>query len=156
MDESTKTVHLGYSYQELQDLTGAESVQMAFYFLKEAAKKADPISGDSAEMILLKKFADQNYLSQLDSDRMDQIEGIYRSSHETDVDAWDRRYSGKGYDELTNMLASATGVDEQLSVLLDDRKGLLIGEVHGSDVNGLRFVNEQMEALKTGSHCYWP
>ncbi len=86
--------------------------------------------------------------AQLDSDRMDQIEGIYRSSHETDVDAWDRRYSGKGYDELTNMLASATGVDEQLSVLLDDRKGLLIGEVHGSDVNGLRFVNEQMEALK--------
>ncbi|HFC9208979.1 MARTX multifunctional-autoprocessing repeats-in-toxin holotoxin RtxA [Vibrio cholerae] len=148
LDESTKTVHFGYSYQELQDLTGAESVQMAFYFLKEAAKKADPISGDSAEMILLKKFADQNYLSQLDSDRMDQIEGIYRSSHETDVDAWDRRYSGKGYDELTNMLASATGVDEQLSVLLDDRKGLLIGEVHGSDVNGLRFVNEQMEALK--------
>ncbi|HDZ9265478.1 TPA: MARTX multifunctional-autoprocessing repeats-in-toxin holotoxin RtxA [Vibrio cholerae] len=148
LDESTKTVHLGYSYQELQDLTGAESVQMAFYFLKEAAKKADPISGDSAEMILLKKFADQNYLSQLDSDRMEQIEGIYRSSHETDVDAWDRRYSGKGYDELTNMLASATGVDEQLSLLLDDRKGLLIGEVHGSDVNGLRFVNEQMEALK--------
>ncbi|EKG2482329.1 MARTX multifunctional-autoprocessing repeats-in-toxin holotoxin RtxA [Vibrio vulnificus] len=148
LDESTKTVHLGYSYQELQDLTGVESVQMAFYFLKEAAKKADPISGDSAEMILLKKFADQSYLSQLDSDRMDQIEGIYRSSHETDVDAWDRRYSGKGYDELTNKLASATGVDEQLAVLLDDRKGLLIGEVHGSDVNGLRFVNEQMDALK--------
>ncbi|HFQ5377259.1 TPA: MARTX multifunctional-autoprocessing repeats-in-toxin holotoxin RtxA [Vibrio vulnificus] len=148
LDESTKTVHLGYSYQELQDLTGAESVQMAFYFLKEAAKKADPISGDSAEMILLKKFADQSYLSQLDSDRMDQIEGIYRSSHETDIDAWDRRYSGTGYDELTNKLASATGVDEQLAVLLDDRKGLLIGEVHGSDVNGLRFVNEQMNALK--------
>ncbi|EGR0057318.1 MARTX multifunctional-autoprocessing repeats-in-toxin holotoxin RtxA [Vibrio vulnificus] len=148
LDESTKTVHLGYSYQELQDLTGAESVQMAFYFLKEAAKKADPISGDSAEMILLKKFADQSYLSQLDSDRMDQIEGIYRSSHETDIDAWDRRYSGTGYDELTNKLASATGVDEQLTVLLDDRKGLLIGEVHGSDVNGLRFVNEQMDALK--------
>ncbi|ELV8737362.1 MARTX multifunctional-autoprocessing repeats-in-toxin holotoxin RtxA [Vibrio vulnificus] len=148
LDESTKTVHLGYSYQELQDLTGAESVQMAFYFLKEAAKKADPITGDSAEMILLKKFADQSYLSQLDSDRMDQIEGIYRSSHETDIDAWDRRYSGTGYDELTNKLASATGVDEQLAVLLDDRKGLLIGEVHGSDVNGLRFVNEQMDALK--------
>ncbi|HDY7906717.1 TPA: MARTX multifunctional-autoprocessing repeats-in-toxin holotoxin RtxA [Vibrio vulnificus] len=148
LDESTKTVHLGYSYQELQDLTGAESVQMAFYFLKEAAKKADPISGDSAEMILLKKFADQSYLSQLDSDRMDQIEGIYRSSHETDIDAWDRRYSGTGYDELTSKLASATGVDEQLAVLLDDRKGLLIGEVHGSDVNGLRFVNEQMDALK--------
>ncbi|HFQ5401885.1 TPA: MARTX multifunctional-autoprocessing repeats-in-toxin holotoxin RtxA [Vibrio vulnificus] len=148
LDESTKTVHLGYSYQELQDLTGAESVQMAFYFLKEAAKKADPISGDSAEMILLKKFADQSYLSQLDSDRMDQIEGIYSSSHETDIDAWDRRYSGTGYDELTNKLASATGVDEQLAVLLDDRKGLLIGEVHGSDVNGLRFVNEQMDALK--------
>ncbi|HFQ5052403.1 TPA: alpha/beta fold hydrolase, partial [Vibrio vulnificus] len=148
LDESTKTVHLGYSYQELQDLTGAEPVQMAFYFLKEAAKKADPISGDSAEMILLKKYADQSYLSQLDSDRMDQIEGIYRSSHETDIDAWDRRYSGTGYDELTNKLASATGVDEQLAVLLDDRKGLLIGEVHGSDVNGLRFVNEQMDALK--------
>ncbi len=148
LDESTKTVHLGYSYQELQDLTGVESVQMAFYFLKEAAKKADPISGDSAEMILLKKFADNSYLSQLDSDRMDQIEGIYRSSHETDVDAWDRHYSGAAYDQLTTKLAGAAGVDEQLSVLLDDRKGLLIGEVHGSDVNGLRFVNQQMDALK--------
>lgn len=148
LDESTKTVHLGYSYQELQDLTGVESVQVTFYFLKEALKKSDPDSDDSEELILLKKFADQSYLSQLDSDRMDQIEGIYRSSHETDVDAWDRRYSGKGYDELMTKLASATGVDEQLSVLLDDRKGLLIGEVHGRDVNGLRFVNEQMEALK--------
>uniref|UniRef100_UPI001F173E78 MARTX multifunctional-autoprocessing repeats-in-toxin holotoxin RtxA n=3 Tax=Vibrio anguillarum TaxID=55601 RepID=UPI001F173E78 len=148
LDESTKTVHLGYSYQELQDLTGVESVQVTFYFLKEALKKSDPDSDDSEELILLKKFADQSYLSQLDSVRMDQIEGIYHSSHETDVDAWDRRYSGKGYDELTNKLASATGVDEQLSVLLDDRKGLLIGEVHGSDVNGLRFVNEQMDALK--------
>ncbi|MBF4410789.1 hypothetical protein, partial [Vibrio anguillarum] len=86
----------------LQDLTGVESVQMAFYFLKEAAKKADPVSGDSAEMILLKKFADQSYLTQLNLDRMDQIEGIYRSSHETDVDAWDSRYSGVGYDELSN------------------------------------------------------
>ncbi|WP_084720279.1 MARTX multifunctional-autoprocessing repeats-in-toxin holotoxin RtxA [Vibrio neptunius] len=148
LDESTKTVHLGYSYQELQDLTGVESVQMAFYFLKEAAKKADPISGDSAEMILLKKFADNSYLSQLDSDRMDQIEGIYRSSHEADVDAWDRHYSGAAYDQLTTKLAGAAGVDEQLSVLLNDRKGLLIGEVHGSDVNGLRFVNQQMDALK--------
>lgn len=148
LDEATQTVHLGYSYQELQDLTGVESVQMAFYFLKEAAKKADPVSGDSAEMILLKKFADQSYLTQLNLDRMDQIEGIYRSSHETDVDAWDSRYSGVGYDELSNKLAEKNSIEEQLSVLLDDRKGLLIGEVHGSDVNGLRFVNEQMDALK--------
>nr|WP_237333141.1 MARTX multifunctional-autoprocessing repeats-in-toxin holotoxin RtxA [Vibrio anguillarum] len=148
LDEATQTVHLGYSYQELQDLTGVESVQMAFYFLKEAAKKADPVSGDSAEMILLKKFADQSYLTQLNLDRMDQIEGIYRSSHETDVDAWDSRYSGVGYDELSNKLAEKNSIEEQLSVLLDERKGLLIGEVHGSDVNGLRFVNEQMDALK--------
>lgn len=148
LDEATQTVHLGYSYQELQDLTGVESVQMTFYFLKEAAKKADPVSGDSAEMILLKKFADQSYLTQLNLDRMDQIEGIYRSSHETDVDAWDSRYSGVGYDELSNKLAEKNSIEEQLSVLLDERKGLLIGEVHGSDVNGLRFVNEQMDALK--------
>uniref|UniRef100_UPI004048610A MARTX multifunctional-autoprocessing repeats-in-toxin holotoxin RtxA n=1 Tax=Vibrio anguillarum TaxID=55601 RepID=UPI004048610A len=148
LDEATQTVHLGYSYQELQDLTGVESVQMAFYFLKEAAKKADPVSGDSAEMILLKKFADQSYLTQLNLDRMDQIEGIYRSSHETDVDAWDSRYSGVGYDELSNKLTEKNSIEEQLSVLLDERKGLLIGEVHGSDVNGLRFVNEQMDALK--------
>ncbi|MBF4307509.1 hypothetical protein, partial [Vibrio anguillarum] len=76
------------------------------------------------------------------------IEGIYRSSHETDVDAWDSRYSGVGYDELSNKLAEKNSIEEQLSVLLDERKGLLIGEVHGSDVNGLRFVNEQMDALK--------
>ncbi len=149
LDEATKTVHLGYSYQELQDLTGVESVQMAFYFLKEAAKKSDSTTSDSAEMILLKKFADQGYISQLETDRMDHIEGIYRSSHETDVDNWDRRYSGAGYDELSDKLAGANGgVEEQLSVLLNERKGLLIGEVHGSDVNGLRFVNEQMDALK--------
>ncbi|NOJ14427.1 MARTX multifunctional-autoprocessing repeats-in-toxin holotoxin RtxA [Vibrio splendidus] len=149
LDEATKTVHLGYSYQELQDLTGVESVQMAFYFLKEAAKKSDPTTSDSAEMILLKKFADQSYISQLETDRMDHIEGIYRSSHETDVDNWDHRYSGAGYDELSDKLAGAKGdVEEQLSVLLNERKGLLIGEVHGSDVNGLRFVNEQMDALK--------
>ncbi|MEZ9654411.1 MARTX multifunctional-autoprocessing repeats-in-toxin holotoxin RtxA [Vibrio splendidus] len=149
LDDATKTVHLGYSYQDLQDLTGVESVQMAFYFLKEAAKKSDPMTSDSAEMILLKKFADQGYISQLETDRMDQIEGIYRSSHETDVDSWDRRYSGAGYDELSDRLAGANGgVEEQLSVLLNERKGLLIGEVHGSDVNGLRFVNEQMDALK--------
>ncbi|PMM34217.1 peptidase C80 [Vibrio splendidus] len=149
LDEATKTVHLGYSYQELQDLTGVESVQMAFYFLKEAAKKSDSTTSDSAEMILLKKFADQGYISQLETDRMDHIEGIYRSSHETDVDNWDRRYSGAGYDELSDKLAGANGgVEEQLSVLLKERKGLLIGEVHGSDVNGLRFVNEQMDALK--------
>ncbi|PTP73285.1 MARTX multifunctional-autoprocessing repeats-in-toxin holotoxin RtxA [Vibrio splendidus] len=149
LDEATQTVHLGYSYQELQDLTGVESVQMAFYFLKEAAKKSDSTTSDSAEMILLKKFADQGYISQLETDRMDHIEGIYRSSHETDVDNWDRRYSGAGYDELSDKLAGANGgVEEQLSVLLNERKGLLIGEVHGSDVNGLRFVNEQMDALK--------
>ncbi|WP_133153745.1 C80 family cysteine peptidase, partial [Vibrio splendidus] len=149
LDDATKTVHLGYSYQELQDLTGIESVQMAFYFLKEAAKKSDPMTSDSAEMILLKKFADQGYISQLETDRMDQIEGIYRSSHETDVESWDRRYSGAGYDELSDRLAGANGgVEEQLSVLLNERKGLLIGEVHGSDVNGLRFVNEQMDSLK--------
>ncbi len=56
LDEATKAVHLGYSYQELQDLTGVESVQMAFYFLKEAAKKSDLTTSDSAEMILLKKI----------------------------------------------------------------------------------------------------
>ncbi|MBF4238095.1 hypothetical protein, partial [Vibrio anguillarum] len=53
-----------------------------------------------------------------------------------------------GYDELSNKLAEKNSIEEQLSVLLDERKGLLIGEVHGSDVNGLRFVNEQMDALK--------
>ncbi|MEZ8532487.1 MARTX multifunctional-autoprocessing repeats-in-toxin holotoxin RtxA [Vibrio cyclitrophicus] len=148
LDEATKTVHLGYSYQELQDLTGVESVQMAFYFLKEAAKSSDRISGDSAEMILLKKFADRNYISQVEAGRMDQIKGIYHSSHETDVESWDRQYSGIGYEDLSKKLAEKKNVEEQLSLLLNDRKGLLIGEVHGSDVNGLRFVNEQMDVLK--------
>jgi len=148
IDESTKTVHLGYTYQELQDQTGTESVQMAAYFLKEAAKKSDPTSADSAEMILLNKFADKNYITELERQRMDQIESIYRSSHDTDIAAWDKRYSGTALNELNSQLGAATSVEAQLALLLEKRNGLLIGESHGSDVNGLRFVNEQMDALK--------
>ncbi|WP_017223230.1 MARTX multifunctional-autoprocessing repeats-in-toxin holotoxin RtxA [Moritella dasanensis] len=148
IDESTKTVHLGYTYQELQDQTGTESVQMAAYFLKEAAKKSDPTSADSAEMILLNKFADKNYITELERQRIDQIESIYRSSHDTDIAGWDKRYSGTALNELNSQLGAATSVEAQLALLLEKRNGLLIGESHGSDVNGLRFVNEQMDALK--------
>ena len=148
IDEHTKTVHLGYTYQELQDQTGTESVQMAAYFLKEAAKKSAPASADSAEMILLNKFADKNYIAQLERQRMDQIESIYHSSHDTDVAAWDKLYSGAALNELNNKLNITTDVEAQLALLLENRRGLLIGESHGSDVNGLRFVNEQMDALK--------
>ncbi len=81
---------------------------------------------------------------------MDHIEGIYRSSHETGVDNWDRRYSGAGYDELSDKLADAKGgVEEQLSVLLNERKGLLIGEVHGSDVNGLPLLMNKWTRSKS-------
>ncbi|MFM5388685.1 MARTX multifunctional-autoprocessing repeats-in-toxin holotoxin RtxA [Aeromonas dhakensis] len=149
LDDTSKVLHLGYSYQELQDMTGEQSAQMAVYFIKEAAKQAAPGSELSAEHIMLDKFGDRRYLGELESRRIAQIENIYHSSKQTDVAAWDARYGGDALRTLNNQLDGESTLAGQLSRLLDNRNGLLIGETHGSDVNGLRFVNEQMDALKT-------
>ena len=149
LDDTSKVLHLGYSYQELQDMTGEQSAQMAVYFIKEAAKQAAPGSELSAELIMLDKFGDRRYLGELESRRIAQVENIYHSSKQTDVAAWDARYGGDALRTLNNQLDGESTLAGQLSRLLDNRNGLLIGETHGSDVNGLRFVNEQMDALKT-------
>ncbi|MBL0462184.1 MARTX multifunctional-autoprocessing repeats-in-toxin holotoxin RtxA [Aeromonas dhakensis] len=149
LDDTRKVLHLGYSYQELQDMTGEQSAQMAVYFIKEAAKQAAPGSELSAELIMLDKFGDRRYLGELESRRIAQVENIYHSSKQTDVAAWDARYGGDALRTLNNQLDGESTLAGQLSRLLDNRNGLLIGETHGSDVNGLRFVNEQMDALKT-------
>lgn len=148
LDDTRKVLHLGYSYQELQDLTGEQSAQMAVYFIKEAAKQAAPGSELSAEHIMLDKFGDRRYLGELESRRIEQIENIYHSSKQTDVAAWDVRYGGDALRTLNAQLDGDSTLAGQLARLLDNRNGLLIGETHGSDVNGLRFVNEQMDALK--------
>ncbi|MBS4714817.1 MARTX multifunctional-autoprocessing repeats-in-toxin holotoxin RtxA [Aeromonas dhakensis] len=149
LDDTRKVLHLGYSYQELQDMTGEQSAQMAVYFIKEAAKQAAPGSELSAELIMLDKFGDRRYLGELESRRIAQVENIYHSSKQTDVAAWDARYGGDALRTLNNQLDGESTLAGQLSRLLDNRNGLLIGETHGSDVNGLRFVNKQMDALKT-------
>ncbi|WP_323952276.1 MARTX multifunctional-autoprocessing repeats-in-toxin holotoxin RtxA [Aeromonas hydrophila] len=148
LDDTRKVLHLGYSYQELQDMTGEQSAQMAVYFIKEAAKQAAPGSELSAEHIMLDKFGDRRYLGELESRRIEQIENIYHSSKQTDVAAWDARYGGDALRTLNAQLDGDSTLAGQLARLLDNRNGLLIGETHGSDVNGLRFVNEQMDALK--------
>ncbi|TNH80847.1 RTX toxin RtxA [Aeromonas hydrophila] len=148
LDDTRKVLHLGYSYQELQDMTGEQSAQMAVYFIKEAAKQAAPGSELSAEHIMLDKFGDRRYLDELESRRIEQIEKIYHSSKQTDVAAWDARYGGDALRTLNAQLDGDSTLAGQLARLLDNRNGLLIGETHGSDVNGLRFVNEQMDALK--------
>lgn len=148
LDETGKVLHLGYSYQELQDMTGDQSAQMTVYFIKEAAKQAAPGSELSAEMIMLDKFADRRYLGELESRRLEQVESIYHSSKQTDVAAWDARYAGNALRDLNDQVAQESTLAGQLSRLLENRNGLLIGETHGSDVNGLRFVNEQMDTLK--------
>ncbi|WP_323059708.1 MARTX multifunctional-autoprocessing repeats-in-toxin holotoxin RtxA [Aeromonas hydrophila] len=148
LDDTRKVLHLGYSYQELQDLTGEQSAQMAVYFIKEAAKQAAPGSELSAEHIMLDKFGDRRYLGELESRRIEQIEKIYHSSKQTDVAAWDARYGGDALRTLNAQLDGDSTLAGQLARLLDNLNGLLIGETHGSDVNGLRFVNEQMDALK--------
>ncbi|MBR7630388.1 MARTX multifunctional-autoprocessing repeats-in-toxin holotoxin RtxA [Aeromonas popoffii] len=148
LDETGKVLHLGYSYQELQDMTGDQSAQMTVYFIKEAAKQAAPGSELSAEMIMLDQFADRRYLGELESRRLEQVENIYHSSKQTDVAAWDARYAGNALRDLNDQVAQESTLAGQLSRLLENRNGLLIGETHGSDVNGLRFVNEQMDALK--------
>lgn len=148
LDDTRKVLHLGYSYQELQDLTGEQSAQMAVYFIKETAKQAAPGSELSAEHIMLDKFGDRRYLGELESRRIEQIENIYHSSKQTDVAAWDARYGGDALRTLNAQLDGDSTLAGQLARLLDNRNGLLIGETHGSDVNGLRFVNEQMDALK--------
>lgn len=151
LDDTSKVLHLGYSYQELQDMTGEQSAQMAVYFIKEAAKQAAPGSELSAEHIMLDKFGDRRYLGELESRRIEQIENIYHSSKQTDVAAWDARYGGDALRTLNAQLDGDSTLAGQLARLLDNRNGLLIGETHGSDVNGLRFVNEQMDALKAQS-----
>ncbi|MCC8464666.1 MARTX multifunctional-autoprocessing repeats-in-toxin holotoxin RtxA [Photorhabdus bodei] len=148
IDERNKRVHLGYSYNELLDMTGSEDVKMAVYFLKEVAKQADPNFAGSHEAILLNRFANPAYLVQLERGRLAQIEAIYHSSRQTDVAAWDKQYSSDALTQLNRQLSDGVDLNNQLSVLLKDRQGLLIGESHGSDLNGLRFVNEQMDALK--------
>ncbi|CAM3160191.1 MARTX multifunctional-autoprocessing repeats-in-toxin holotoxin RtxA [Xenorhabdus nematophila] len=148
IDEQNKRVHLGYSYNELLDMTGSEDVKMAVYFLKEVAKQADPNFAGSHEAILLNRFANPAYLVQLEQGRLAQIEAIYHSSHQTDIAAWDKQYSSDALTQLNRQLSDGTDLNSQLSLLLKDRQGLLIGESHGSDLNGLRFVNEQMDALK--------
>ncbi|MGN4987610.1 alpha/beta fold hydrolase [Aeromonas hydrophila] len=148
LDDTRKVLHLGYSYQELQDMTGEQSAQMAVYFIKEAAKQAAPGSELSAEHIMLDKFGDRRYLGELESRRIEQIENIYHSSKQTDVAAWDVRYGGDALRTLNAQLDGDSTLAGQLARLLDNRNGLLIGETHGSDVNGLRFVNEQMDTLK--------
>ncbi|MDB6370394.1 MARTX multifunctional-autoprocessing repeats-in-toxin holotoxin RtxA [Photorhabdus bodei] len=148
IDEQNKRVHLGYSYNELLDMTGSEDVKMAVYFLKEVAKQADPDFAGSHEAILLNRFANPAYLVQLEQERLAQIEAIYHSSRQTDVAAWDKQYSSDALTQLNRQLSDGADLDSQLSLLLKDRQGLLIGESHGSDLNGLRFVNEQMDALK--------
>ncbi|WP_378080511.1 MARTX multifunctional-autoprocessing repeats-in-toxin holotoxin RtxA [Aeromonas bestiarum] len=148
LDETGKVLHLGYSYQELQDMTGDQSAQMTVYFIKEAAKQAAPGSELSAEMIMLDKFADRRYLGELESRRLEQVESIYHSSKQTDVAAWDARYAGNALRDLNDQVAQESTLAGQLARLLENRNGLLIGETHGSDVNGLRFVNEQMDTLK--------
>lgn len=148
LDDTRKVLHLGYSYQELQDMTGEQSAQMAVYFIKEAAKQAAPGSELSAEHIMLDKFGDRRYLGELESRRIEQIENIYHSSKQTDVAAWDARYGGDALRTLNAQLDGDSTLAGQLARLLDNRNGLLIGETHGSDVNGLRFVNEQMDTLK--------
>ncbi|WP_324017071.1 MARTX multifunctional-autoprocessing repeats-in-toxin holotoxin RtxA [Aeromonas hydrophila] len=148
LDDTRKVLHLGYSYQELQDMAGEQSAQMAVYFIKEAVKQAAPGSELSAEHIMLDKFGDRRYLGELESRRIEQIENIYHSSKQTDVAAWDARYGGDALRTLNAQLDGDSTLAGQLARLLDNRNGLLIGETHGSDVNGLRFVNEQMDALK--------
>ncbi|WP_323854280.1 MARTX multifunctional-autoprocessing repeats-in-toxin holotoxin RtxA [Xenorhabdus koppenhoeferi] len=149
IDEQNKRVHLGYSYNELLDMTGSEDVKMAVYFLKEVAKQADPNFAGSHEAILLNRFANPAYLVQLEQGRLTQIEAIYHSSHQTDIAAWDKQYSSDALTQLNRQLSDGKNLSSQLSLLLKDRQGLLIGESHGSDLNGLRFVNEQMDELKT-------
>ncbi|KAA1193598.1 membrane-targeted effector domain-containing toxin [Photorhabdus heterorhabditis] len=149
LDEQNKQAHLGYSYNELLDMTGGvESVKMAVYFLKEAAKQAEPGSAKSQETILLNRFANPAYLTQLEQGRLAQMEAIYHSSHNTDVAAWDKQFSSDALTQFNHQLDNSMDLNSQLSLLLKDRQGLLIGESHGSDLNGLRFVEEQMDVLK--------
>ncbi|NHB91837.1 membrane-targeted effector domain-containing toxin [Photorhabdus cinerea] len=149
LDEQNKQAHLGYSYNELLDMAGGvESVKMAVYFLKEAAKQAEPGSAKSQETILLNRFANPAYLTQLEQGRLAQMEAIYHSSHNTDVAAWDKQFSSDTLTQFNHQLNNSVDLNSQLSLLLKDRQGLLIGENHGSDLNGLRFVEEQMDVLK--------
>jgi len=148
LDENSGTLHLGYSYQEMQDLSSAESVQLSFYFIKEAAKAASKSGLETPEDTLLRQFSSQAQIKQIEQLRLDNIEAIYHASHQTDITQWDLNYGGDALTALNTQLGQIETIEGQVRQLLSDKKGLLIGETHGSDVNGLRFVNEQMSLLK--------
>ena len=152
IDADSKVLHLGYSYQEMQDICGkpskkfGEAASMTFYFIKECAK--DPASTLQPEVQLLNKYGDPGYIATIQEARLKQAREIFTSSKDFDFSQWDNKFSGDALNELNSRLNAESDIDGRLSVLLNDRKGLLIGETHGSDLNGQRFIVEHLDALK--------
>ncbi|EGY28395.1 mcf, partial [Candidatus Regiella insecticola 5.15] len=152
LDDSTKSLHLGYRYQELNQLAaGHPQASLVVAQLKEvvnAARGGDLVQ--SVEEVMLDKFADKQFLRQWQGARLTQVERIYHSSRAVDFDTWDRQYSAQAGDTLNQQLSAlpSNDVSGQLTLLLENRQGLLISETHGSDLNGQRLVIEQMKVLK--------
>ncbi|GAB3514815.1 membrane-targeted effector domain-containing toxin [Photobacterium alginatilyticum] len=152
IDADSKILHLGYSYQEMQDICGkpsqkfGEVASMTFYFIKESAK--DSASTLQPEIQLLSKYGDPGYIKELQVARFDQAREIFISSKDFDFSQWDKKFSGDALNELNRRLNAESDIDGRLSVLLNDQKGLLISETHGSDLNGQRFIVEHLDALK--------
>ncbi|CNH42098.1 MARTX multifunctional-autoprocessing repeats-in-toxin holotoxin RtxA [Yersinia pekkanenii] len=149
INESTRSFTIGYTYEEMASFRarGSENSQFFSYMLNEVAGRNNS-TDRSKELNWLDNCAEKKFLKQLQLSRLDQIESIYQRNQNIDFASWDSKYSDVSRDRINRELGQHGDVDGQLSVLLRDNQGLLIGEVHGSQEEGRRFVIEQIAELK--------
>ncbi|AWK14456.1 hypothetical protein CCS41_08165 [Candidatus Fukatsuia symbiotica] len=148
LDQKTKVLSLGYSYQDLSDLaTGDAPAAMVFTYLKEIAERLNAHYSDAPfDQLMLNQFADREYLHRLQDTRLAQATRMYYHSRNMDFDTWDRQYSKQGTAALNQGLRNLA-FSEQLALLLQDRPGLLMGE-EGDTITGQRVVIAQIDSLK--------
>ncbi|HEN3633357.1 TPA: MARTX multifunctional-autoprocessing repeats-in-toxin holotoxin RtxA, partial [Yersinia enterocolitica] len=149
INESTRSFTIGYSYEEMASFRagGSDNSQYFSYMLSEVGGKHNG-TDRSKELNWLDNCADKNFLKKLQISRLDQIESIYQRNQNIDFASWDSKYSDVSRDSINRELDQHGDVDGQLSVLLRVNQGLLIGEVHGSQEEGRRFVIEKIAELK--------
>lgn len=149
INESTRSFTIGYTYEEMASFRarGSENSQFFSYILNEVAGRNNS-TDRSKELNWLDNCADKKFLKQLQLSRLDQIESIYQRNNKIDFASWDSKYSGISRDRINRELNQYGDVDGQLSVLLRGNQGLLIGETHGSQEEGRRFIIEQISELK--------
>ncbi|EGY29542.1 Glycosyltransferase [Candidatus Regiella insecticola 5.15] len=146
LDEK-KIAHIGYSYNELTALKGNEHVGIIIYTIILAIQeKRDSNFIGQTDLLMLKNFANQRYLQDMQRERLADINQIGKSDPNTEIAEWDKHYSGQTGEQLQQRLLDKNlNINSWLDVLLENRKGLLISENN----YGLDFVTRHLIGLKS-------